>query len=521
MKDEASRFRLHPSSFILCRTGDLGRWRADGTIEVLGRIDHQVKVRGYRIEVGEVEAVLARQPGVRECVVVAREDGAGEKRLVAYVVPTAEDRGLKIEDSGLDAPEALSSILYPLSSELGAFLREKLPDYMVPAAFVVLEKLPKTPNGKVDRKALPAPEEVHAGRHSTIIAPRNTVELQLVRIWEEVLEVRPIGVTDSFFELGGHSLLAMRLMAQIQQQFGQALPLATLFQSATIQHLATLLHQQAQPAARSPLIAIQADGARRPFFCVHPAGGNVLCFADLARHLGPDQPFYGLQARGLDGEQAPLTHIEAMAATYVAALRAVQPEGPYLLGGWSMGGVVAFEMAQQLRAQGQELAMLAMIDSPIPALGGPKTTAENNTVLLFDLALSFGLSLDYSALASLDLDEQLAHILEQARLASVMPPDSELSQVRNLFQVYKTNARAMLDYLPRTYPGRSVLFRASEASGEPQDQTLGWSQYVAEGVEVHVVPGSHHTIVLEPYARSLAERLRACLDEVQAVHQGV
>ena len=317
----------------LYRTGDLARYRPDGNIEFLGRGDDQVKIRGFRIELGEIEAVLGRHPAVRAAAVLAREDAPGEKRLVAYVAADA-------------TPDALRR-----------FLKEFLPDHMVPAAFVPLDALPLQANGKIDRQALPSPDRIRPASDKAFVAPRDDLERQLAHIWEEVLGVRPVGITDNFFELGGHSLSAVRLFAMVEKQLGKKLSLTSIFQGATIEHLAELIRLKATPGPRSSVVPLQPGGSKLPLFLVHPAGGHVFPYLRLAQLLGADQPCYGLQARGLEDGQEPHARIEDMAAYYIEALRTVQPTGPYLLGGWSMGGVVAFEMAQQLHAQGQQVAL--------------------------------------------------------------------------------------------------------------------------------------------------------------------
>ncbi|MDD1633793.1 MAG: AMP-binding protein, partial [Methylococcaceae bacterium] len=334
-------FRAAPGARMY-RTGDLARYRSDGNIEFLGRVDNQVKIRGFRIELGEIETVLRRHPAVREAVVLAREDTPGEKRLVAYLVAECA------------------------ADEVRRFLKDTLPAYMVPAAILLLDALPVTPGGKLDRRALPAPDRFRPELERAFVAPRDDLEVQLAHIWEEVLGVRPVGVKDNFFELGGHSLLAVRLFALIQKRLGRQLPLTAVFQGATVETLAEVLRQPGAPGPRSSLVAIQPGGGRRPLFLVHPAGGHVFPYVRLAHCLGREQPCYGLQARGLEDGQDPHTRIEDMAAYYIQGLQTVQPTGPYLLGGWSMGGVVAFEMAQQLHAEGQQVALLALLDGRIP-----------------------------------------------------------------------------------------------------------------------------------------------------------
>src|SRR5713226_1548702 len=327
----------------LYRTGDLARYRSDGGIEFLGRMDQQVKVQGFRIELGEIESVLNKHSSVRHAVVSVREEAPGDKRLVAYLVPASKG--------------------FPSPADLRQWLSDRLPEYMVPSAFVVLETLPLTPNGKVDRKKLPAPAQGKIEANACGTTPRDMLEQQLVKIWEKILGVRPVGLTDNFFELGGHSLISVRLSSEIKKLTGRSLPLATLFQTPTVGQLARILRRDGWSPQWQSLVPIQPGGSRPPLYCVHGGGGNVLFYRDLARHLGSDYPFYGLQCRGLDGNGNCLTRVEDMASAYLKEIRELQPEGPYYLGGFCMGGSIAFEMAQQLTKEGQRVALLAMFDS--------------------------------------------------------------------------------------------------------------------------------------------------------------
>jgi amino acid adenylation domain-containing protein len=296
----------------LYRTGDLGRFLPDGNIEFLGREDFQVKVQGYRIELGEIEARLQEYPGVDLCVVIVREDTPREKRLVGYVVAKP---GMSID-----------------SAEVREHLRTKLPEYMVPAAIITLDRFPLTPNGKVDRKALPAPARSSAEAGSTPAVSRDSLDLQLIKLWEKVLHVRPIGLRDNFFDLGGNSLVAVRLFSEMRKLFGRGFPLSVLFQAPTVEKLADIIRKDGWSSGWTSLVPIQAGGSKPPFFCVHGGGGNVLIYRELARHLGRDYPFYGLQARGLDGSTDYLTTTEAMAESYLREMRELQPEGPYYIG---------------------------------------------------------------------------------------------------------------------------------------------------------------------------------------------
>jgi thioesterase domain-containing protein/acyl carrier protein len=482
----------------LYKTGDLARYLSDGNIQFLGRLDDQVKIRGFRIELGEIEAMLGQHPAVDETVVVVREDVPGNKRLVAYVV--------------------VNQLAAPTIPELQHFLKQHLPEYMVPSAFVLLSVLPLTPNGKVDRRALPAPDTSCFSLKASFVSPRDPLELQLVQIWEEVLDVHPVGVRDNFFDLGGHSLLAITLMARIQQKFGKNLPLATLFQDATIENLASSLRQQTDSPSWSTLIAIQPDGPKRPLFCVHPGGGTVLGYIDLARHLGSEQPFYGLESLGLYEEEKSYARVEDMATHYIEAMQVVQPQGPYLLAGWCFGGLVAFEMAQQLQAQSQEVSFLGLLDISAERVASEELDElelDDAAFLVKLFAKDISLSLD--RIRQLGSDEQLLYVIEKVRQINLIPPDVGLDQARYLVQILKSHIGAAKAYIPQPYRGRATLFRASEeAAADSQDLTLGWEELATEGVDLHWVPGNHQTMVAEPHVQVLAKQLRACLDQSQA-----
>ena len=500
----------------LYRTGDLVRFLPDGNIDFLGRLDHQVKIRGLRIELGEVEAVLRDHESVGRAVVVAREEPSGDRRLVAYVVPAERGRDTREEDTrGRDtepvagAPTALGIGEGVPPQNLRQFLQDRLPEYMIPSAFVWLDELPLTPNRKVDRRALPAPEDTRPSGERTFVPPRDALELQLTQMWEEILNIRPIGVKDNFFELGGHSLLAVRLVAQIQQRLGATLPLTHLFQEPTVEQVASVLRQQEGLASASPLVPLQPNGSGRPLFFVHPSGGSVHWYADLARHLGSEQPFYGLQAQGLNGDEGLHTRIEDMAAAYVKALLDIQPDGPYRLGSWSMGVVVAFEMARQLQAQGRKVDLLIMLDQG-PVL--PAKEPEDDAAYLVDV---FGkhVPLSLNHLRQLGPDEQLAHVWKEARKVEWIYPDITLPQFSRFVRILRTHTEAWRAYQPQVYSGRITLFRASESSGDGyQEPDMGWGRLTSGGVEVHEVPGDHISMIHEPHVRVLAERLRGCLD---------
>lgn len=483
----------------LYRTGDRARFLSGGNIEFLGRIDYQVKIRGFRIELGEIETVLTEHPAIRQAIVTDKEF-SGDRRLIGYVVP-------------LDGNA-------PGITELRELLRTKLPEYMVPSGFVFLDKLPLTPNGKVDRRALPAPDQNGPDSDDGFAAPRDAVELQLAQVWKEVLGIHSIDVRDNFFDLGGHSLLAVRLFAQIEKLCGKKLPLALLFQAPTIQQLAALLRQKEWFPSWSSLVAIQPNGSKPPFFCVHAHRGNVLNFNDLARNLGTDQPFYGLQAQGLDGQQPQHTRIEDMAAHYLREIRTVQPAGPYFLGGYCFGGNIALEMAQQLCAQGEHIALLAMIDSYAP--GGLKRLPwiERRVKQRFSYhwgnikhlgpRKTFSYALVKAKVLQLRVETKIKKIISILFVRTGIPLPAALRQ-------FQPRKRLRDPYVPRTYAGKITVFSPTEGpKSYYHDSHMGWGRFTNRGVEVYEIPGSFSKIILEPAVKQLAERLTACINNAIA-----
>jgi amino acid adenylation domain-containing protein/non-ribosomal peptide synthase protein (TIGR01720 family) len=470
------------------RTGDRARHLPDGTLDFLGRLDHQLKVRGFRIEPGEIEALLVQHAGVREAAVRAWESHPGDLRLVAYLV-TGE-----IGEPPVDA--------------LRAFLRERAPEYLMPSAFVYLEALPLTANGKLNREALPAPTSLGQASSRGAVAPRDETELRLLAIWGEVLGAPIAGVTEDFFALGGHSLLAVRLMARIEQNFGRKLHLSTIFQGSTVERLAAILRRPSgETVARQPLVRIQPHGSRRPFFCVHAVGGNVFSYVELARRLGPDQPFYGLQSPSSAGE--PEATIEGMAARYLEAIREVQPEGPYLLGGWSMGGVVAFEMARQLVATGGEVALLALIDAPQP--GAARSTEIDQALLIAGFARDLtGRELPDGERRTERDGAWVSRILSLAKENGALAAATDEADLLQLFEIFRRNVQAVQRYRPGFYPGRIEWLRAGAT--EAVDPAEGWAGLAAGGAGIHHIPGDHDSILAAPQVGFLAERLQALVD---------
>ncbi len=504
----------------LYKTGDLVRYLPDraANIEFLGRIDDQVKIRGYRVELGEIEATLIEHPAVREIVVLAREGMGGGKQLVAYVVPSQEQRTTqRVPDQEQTSEESYSqfSILNSqFSQELRAFLEERLPDYMIPEAFLFLEALPLTPHGKLNRHALPAPGRIQQ-QAGVFVAPRSPVEATLADIWQKVLRVERVGIHDNFFSLGGHSLLVIQVVSRVREHLRIELPLRAVFEAPTVAQLALALakHETPEGAARSqaPLVAIKPAGTRPPFFAVHPAGGEVLCYFELAQHLDAEQPLYGLQAAGLYSNQTPDTSVEQIAARYVAAVRQQQPSGPYFLGGWSLGGVIAFEIARQLRQQGETVALLALLDTRLPQAGAAE---PDQFELMLSFALEFGL--EPQALTELGdkletqpADQWLAATLEYLRQAGIVTYDIDPGTMQRRFQVFAANLRALHSYTPQAYDGRVTLISAQDRlGGAATDSDPGWDTLALGGVTIAEAPGSHYTMIRRPYAPALAALLQ-------------
>jgi amino acid adenylation domain-containing protein len=463
----------------ICLTGDLGRWRDDGCLEHLGRKDFQVKIRGQRVEIAEVEMTLREHPAIEEAAVVAHDDARGEKQLVAYIVP-AEEPG-------------------PSSSELREALEETLPAYMIPPFYVRLEALPLTPTGKVDRLALP---ELDTGRPelgNPYVAPGDALETRLVQIWETVLGIQPVGVEDDFFDLGGHSLLALRLVADVEKELGRALPLDALFRASTVRQLAAEVRAQEAAPRTASLVALRTGGDGPPLYCIHPRGGHVLRYYHLVHYLDETWPVYGLRAQGLDGRREPYTRVEEMAAHYLREIRAVQPQGPYYLLGFSLGGKIAFEMARQLEQQGQAVALLIMIDTyitggPDPEAGEEERQAEPETRTARQTLARI------RAWAGRMRRRYLARGVAEQNGEGGWPPAK---------RVQEANKVANRRYAPRLYGGRITFFEASRG-GNGADP-LAWSPWAAKGMEVITIPGDHRSILEEPEVRALAEKINRVL----------
>ena len=504
----AERFVASPfaANERLYKTGDLARWLPDGVIAFSGRRDFQVKIRGFRVELGEIEAALGRHPALRECTVIAREDTPGDKRLVAYLVP---------------APPAAA----PTASEARAFLKETLPDHLIPTAFVVLQSMPLTANGKIDRAALPAPEEVAGKGLAGTVAPRDELEAQIVNVWRRVLGVSRIGIKDSFFDLGGHSMLAVRMTAELKKTIGRTIPLMSLFEAQTIEQIADLLRDGAAKHEWKTLVPMKVTGTRRPFFLVTRPNANSLGYIALARRLDAEQPVYGLQFQYPEesylGRPYTRDEYEERGRSYVEILRAFQPEGPYLLGGMCEGALIAFVMTRQLEAAGQKVAFLGMMDA---------WPEENTRRRLVNFVFKYYLKLqDFLAMSRPKKEKFVKQTIARIGLRLRRNrPSEHVSQATSEVArkaAFEATTQALWD--ERVFPGPGfvppqvdtliTVFRVKEQPPwRIKDERLGWRDRTRGGVTLHDVDGVHTNFMRPPHVTVLARELNVALRKAHA-----
>ena len=445
------------------KTGDLVKYREDGNIEFIGRIDNQVKIRGFRVELGEIESAIRKVRNVKDVVVIFHNE-----RLIAYII------------SNMNIIKSIKDKLVTL------------PDYMMPHEFVQIKSFPKLPSGKVDVTALPKPI---SRKEKNICLPKNHLEHQLLCIWQKLLNIESISTQDNFFDIGGHSLLAVRLIANIKSLLKISLPLVSLFQHPTIRSLSAAL-KNSQTSNWSPLVSINLEKAGNPFFCVHPVGGNVLCYRDLARYF--DRPFYGLQERGLEDGQIPHKTIVDMAREYIEAIKQVNPHGPYFIGGWSFGGLVAAEMAYQLERTGNEMEQLILIDT-IAEIDKIKAVDVNDEAcLLAELSHNFNIKLDKNK--KLSDRERLANLIEYGSRSE----EVSKAYAKKLSNLAKANYRALQTFELKPINCNVLLAKTKQHN---MNYDLGWNKY-AKDLEVIEVEGDHWTMIQKPLVKDLVTSLK-------------
>ncbi|HCL83770.1 MAG TPA: hypothetical protein DIC22_07340 [Chitinophagaceae bacterium] len=506
-RPDLTKEKFIPDPFIadpgarMYRTGDLARYLQDGNLEYHGRLDEQVKIRGFRIEPAEIESVIQQYAGVQHAVVVAREDRASEKRLIAYLVPEGEFS----------------------RDDITAFLQSKLPSYMVPRVFIPLNRIPLTSNGKLDKKALPDPDLFTESLNRKIRPAETDTQKMLAAIWTDALHLRQISMDDNFFELGGHSLIAIRVMKMIEEKANKRLPITALFEAPTIEKLSRMLEQGEKSDSWKSLVPIKPGGNKPPLYIVHGSGLTVLIFHALATGLDPDQPVFGLQARGLNGIDEPFDNMEEIAACYVMEVLEQNSQGPYNLAGYSFGGIVAFEMARQLKAMGREVNMLAIFD-----------TNAGHSVHFDDWALRMGrkfkrqLPKFWFILRSFKkypaetiayqfnfLKNKLTRLLAGARIIQKMPGEEE--HLDHADKINRKHDIAFEKYKLTPYNGTIDLFRVKSRMYFLDDPIyLGWKPFALQGLNIHEISGDHKTFLLAPNVQELSGLLGEILNERNA-----
>jgi amino acid adenylation domain-containing protein len=480
----------------LYKTGDLARYLPDGNIEFLGRIDHQVKIRGFRIELGEIEAALAQHSAVRDAVVKPFKDDSGSTSLAAYVVCRA-------------AVE---------SADLGQHLRERLPDYMVPSAFVFLNSLPVTLNGKVDRGALPVPHAVAAPNYE---APTNDAERALQDLWEQVLNVRPVSVTARFDDLGGHSLLAAQLVARIETELGHKIPLETLFTAPTVREQAGVIQRKLELGGGT-LVPFNEDGDQPPLFLIAGAGGHVFTFHKFARLVGPEYPTYGMKAIGVDGSEPPLDRVEAIAERYLQEILKVRPRGPYVLAGYSVGGLMAFDLALQMQRRGLEVAKVIAFDTLAPGYPRPLPWLIRAGIHFVNfLSLKGERKWGYLGDRLRNLRHRLLTLARLNHLDLEYQPNVGGLSDQVLKRVWAALERAWYRYRPaEKFNGQVVLVRSEQqehwAATRLDDPLKGWTRWTTQTVQIISVPVGHMDIFSE---ENLDRMVREMREVIRSGHQ--
>jgi thioesterase domain-containing protein/acyl carrier protein len=468
-------------------------------------LDHQVKIRGFRVELGEIEARLGELAAVRQAVVVLREERAGDPRIVAYVRPA----------------EAAEVSGRALNQEL----KSRLPSYMLPSQYVTLAEFPLTPNGKIDRKALPAPDaDVEASAESTHVPARNPTEHTLLEIWKKALGRPNVGVEDNFFDLGGHSLLAVKIFDEIHRELSVDLPLAALFEMPTVESLARRIDQAPSPKEVAPewttVVPMQPKGFRPPLFCVSGIGGNPMNFTSLVAALGEDQPFYGLQHRGADGKLAPHRAVRAMAEEFVSDIRKVQPRGPYYLAGYSAGGLAAYEMGHVLRELGEEIGLIILFDTFNPTL--PPWSARERLQAHLDNLRTRGWSYIPNRIA----DRLTRRLRETQRRARARLAEHVVYKYR-LDALVEAGLAAERDYKPQPYQGDLVVLQADarlsagDGIGYKPHESNGWRGLVRGRLEVVEIASSHLDVMGDTAAPFAAAEVRRVLAQAQARRESV
>ena len=514
---ELTAERFLPDPFVrdtaarMYKSGDLVLWRPDGSLEYLGRSDEQIKIRGFRVEPGEIEAALLQYAGIADAVVLKRADPSGTEQLLAYLV--------------MDQVTALDE------KALRAYLSTHLPKYMLPAFYTVMAEFPLTPSRKIDKNGLPDPDWTHGIAADKVEFPRNSAEEKMLDIWQEALGRKGIGVTDNFFDIGGHSLLAARMMTENESQFKVPIPLVTLLEKPTIRELAETITSAGWKPSWKSVVGLKSGGSQPPLFLIHAVGGDILSYRRLVVYLqDSDRPIYGVRSQGLGGVVEPFRRVEDMAAFYLKEIREIQPNGPYYLGGYSFGGTVAYEMAQQLAAAGEKVAMLAMFDTVVVE-NMPPEMRPGRVMLMLDQLERFGFVtrkwFDLSWPKKLEYFTKIINYIKNRTKAFIkrekyINPQEQEDRDRWLrkppaFQkVELANAEALRAYIASPYPGKVTLFKARQREwSEIVHPEPYWRKLTNGQLDVYDCDGNHSSILLEPNVASLAGELREALEKAE------
>ncbi|MGG4268306.1 thioesterase domain-containing protein, partial [Peribacillus simplex] len=471
----SERFIPHPfnEGERLYRTGDLVSYLADGHLDYLGRFDNQVKIRGFRIELGEIEANIESHPSVKEAVVLIREDQPGDQRLVAYVVGEGS------------------------MHEWREHLKRQVPNYMVPAHFIKVNAIPLTTNGKVDRKALNSLTIQRESSFSAPIIPRDEIEYQLITIWQDLLQIEDVHVNDDFFNRGGHSLLVIKLISKIREKFGKEIKVSALIKNPTVEGMAYLIRDNHGIGKSLSVLVPLQESEKRPFFCVHPFMGNVFCYIQLARLLKDHCSFYGLQNPLVEKEGMSGLTLSEVVQLYIEEMKRVQPEGPYRLGGWSLGGAIAYEIATRLRNQGEEVEVLVLMDTKVPSEQDYKTEDEMLSYIFEH----------FNHLELVEQEEELVHqqdmLIDQLIAEGVLQPDADLTGLKQITDAHRKCLNLMAEHTLTPYFGEVIYFSAEEG----RELFTDWEPLLQGKVNKHSVPGPHEEIVFSPAVEKIAKYL--------------
>ncbi len=514
----AERFLPDPfvdqSSARMYKSGDLVLWRPDGSLEYLGRSDEQIKIRGFRVEPGEIESVLLQYADVADAVVLKRADPSETEQLLAYLVL---DEGITLDEKALRA-----------------FLAKRLPKYMLPAFYKVMSEFPLTPSRKIDKNALPDPDWTHGITADEVECPQTPAEEKMLVIWQEALGRQGIGVLDNFFDIGGHSLLAARMMTEIEGQFKVPIPLVTLLEKPTIRELAETITSSGWKPSWKSVVNLKSGGSHAPLFLIHAVGGDILSYRRLVIHLREDdRPIYGVRSQGLGGIAEPIRRVEDMAAFYLKEMREIQPNGPYYLGGYSFGGTVAYEMAQQLVAAGEKVALLAMFDTVVLENMPPDLQPGKAMMLLdqmeriwFVIRKWFGLSwprkIEYFTKIIQFIKDRFKAFFKKEKYVNPQVRDDQERWLRKppAFQkVELANLEALRAYTVCPYPGKVTMFKARQREwSEMVHPEPLWRKLTDGQLDVYDCDGNHSSILLEPNVASLARTLQEALTASEKDH---